>query len=69
MQFGGKLYAADQFQAGAGGHRQRLVVSFERVMIRDAKDGHPGAKGFRHQLCGRTGAVRFVSVRVEIDQN
>jgi hypothetical protein len=25
--------------------------------------------GFRHQLRGRTGAVRFISVRVEIDQS
>jgi hypothetical protein len=38
-------------------------------MIRDAKNGHPGAMGFRHQLRGRAGTVGFVSVRVEIDQS
>jgi hypothetical protein len=69
VQFGGKLDAADQFQAGFGGRRQRLVVSLEGVVIRDAEDGHPGAMRFRHQLRGRAGAVGFVSVRVEIDQS
>ena len=69
VQLGGKFDAADQFEARLGGHRQRLIVALERIVIRDAERGHPGANRFRHQLRGRTGAVGFVSVRVEIDQS
>ena len=68
VQLGGKLDAANQFEAGFGRHRNRLIVSFEGVVVGDAEDRYPGAKGFRHKLRGRTAAVRFVSVRVEIDQ-
>jgi hypothetical protein len=38
-------------------------------VVGDAEGGYPGAKGFRHKLRRRTTAVRFVSVRVEIDQS
>ena len=69
VQLGGKLDAADQLEAGFGGQRHRLIVAFEGVVVGDAEDGDPGAKGFCYQLRGRTSAVGFVSVRVEIDQS
>ena len=69
VQLGGKFDAADQFEARLGGHRQRLVVSLEGIVVRDAERGYAGANRLRHQLRGRTSAVGFVSVRVEIDQS
>ena len=69
VQFSGKLDPADQVEALVGGYRQRLIVPLERVVIGDAEDGYAGTKGLRHKLRGRTTAVRFVSVRVEIDQS
>ena len=69
MQLGGKFDAADQFEARLGGRRQRLVVSLEGIVVRDAERGYAGANRLRDQLRGRTGAVGFVSVRVEIDQS
>ncbi len=69
VQLGGKFDAADQFDTRLGGRRQRLVVPLERIVIGDAERGYPGANCLRHQLRGRTSAVGFVSVRVEIDQS
>ena len=43
VQLGGKLDAADQFEACRGGERHRLVVALERVVVGDAEGGHAGA--------------------------
>ena len=50
VQLGGKLDAADQFEAGCGGQRNRLIVALERVVIGDAESGHAGANGFADQV-------------------
>ena len=62
VQLGGKLDAADQFEARFGGQRYGLIVAFQGVVVGDAEGRYPGAKGFRHELRRRTTAVRFVSV-------
>ena len=69
MELGGKLNTADQFEASVASDGECLVVTLESIVIGDAESGYAGATRFRHQLRGRTTSIRFVRVRVEIDQS
>ena len=64
MQLGGKLDAADQPDTGLGGVRHGLIVTLEGIVIGNAEHVNTAARRFRDQLCGRTSAVGFVSVRM-----
>ncbi len=68
VQFGGEFDSANQFHSGLRGGSARLIVAFESIVVRDAERSHAGANRLLNQLTGRTGAVGFVSVRVQIDQ-
>src|SRR5262249_51891360 len=69
VELGGQLDSTNQVEArrlrGAG----RLVVAPKRVMVGDSEDPHAAAHRLLNQLGGRTGAVRFIRMRVQIDQS
>ena len=67
MQLSGELDATYELQAELP-PAAPLVVPGKSVMIGDSEDFDPCSQGLFNQLRGRTGAVRFVRVRVQIDQ-
>ena len=68
VQLGGQLDPAHQLQTGVVRQRDGLVIPREGVVIGDPQDFYSRADRLLDQLCRRTGAVRFVGVRVQIDQ-
>ena len=70
VQLGGKFDAADQLHARAARRRAGLVVPRKGVVVGDAQRVYAGANRLFVISCsGETGAVGFVSVRVQIDQD
>jgi hypothetical protein len=68
LQFGGKLDAAHQLHSRTCRNGHGLIVALEGIVVGDSKRIHAAADGFFNELRGRKSAVRFVSVRVQIDQ-
>ncbi len=68
VQFGGELDAADQIEPRRARHGQREIVAGEGIVVGYAKRSHAGPHCFGDELRGRESPVRFISVRVEVDQ-
>ena len=68
MQLGGELDATDQIEPGRARHGQREIEAGEGIVVGYAKRGHARADCLGDELGGRESPVRFIGVRVEVDQ-
>ena len=67
VQVRGKLDAANEFDARPCRGVARLVITGKSIVIGDPEAVHTGPHSFSDQLFGRTTAVGFIGVGVQID--
>jgi hypothetical protein len=68
MKSRGDLDAANQIQSGRSRYRLRRVITRQRIVIGNGQCFQTRRYGFVDELRRPVGPVRFVGVRVKIDQ-
>jgi len=68
MKSRGNLDAANQIQSHSAGCRLRAVITGERIVIGDGQRFQARRYRFVDELRRRSRSVRFIGVRVKVDQ-